>query len=191
MKFRLFILFVFGSLPSFAQSGVLVEAPEGVYASFDDFLQRKPSLSIEIVEQNTIKNQFGNIIVVPDKLFSNMRFIMIKGSLYVRRTAKMRSSDLPIAIVPLNGAVITVSKLDVAFVRLIKFGSISLNAENDMLKLPSIENYRLSKSNFKYLIKDDKELTMAFKKERDKEIGVHRYIDLYNLKHPLSSESIE
>ncbi len=190
MKVRLIILLVLGSSPSFAQAGALVEAPEGVYASFDDFLQRKPSLSIEIVEQNIMKDQFGNIIVVPNRLFSNMYAIMMKGDLYVKRTAKMRSSDLPTAIIPLNGVVITVSKLDVAFVRLIKFGSISLNAENDMLKFPSIENYRVSKSNLKYLIKDDKELTMAFKKERDKEISAYRYIDLYNLKHPLSSESI-
>ena len=35
------------------------------------------------------------------------------------------------------------------------------------------------------LIKDDKELTLSFKHEKDKEIAVYRYIDFYNEKHPI------
>lgn len=131
-----------------------------------------------------MKNQFGNIVILPARQFSKVWGIVLKDNLYIKRTSNMRSSELPIAAIPFNGALVTVSKLDAAFVRILKYGSICLNAENDMLKLPSIENYRVSVSNFKYLIRDDKGLSTLYKKERDKEISVYKYIDLYNVRHP-------
>ncbi len=187
MFFKFTLLLVIVSVSSsFSQSISLTAVPEGSYTSYQEFLDKKPSVLVDSIKNNLIKNQYGNIIVLPARQFSKAWGIVLKDNLYIRRTSNMRSSVLPIAAIPLNGAVVTISKLDAAFVRILKYGSICLNAENDMLKLPSIENYRVSVSNFKYLIKTDKELTASYKKEQDKLISVYKYIDLYNDKHPIT-----
>ncbi len=171
---------------SFSQPPGWVSSPDGAYLSYNEFNDGRPSFSVDSVKNNMMKNQYGNIIIVPAKRFSGTWGIVLKNNLYIRRTSNMRSSDLPNAVIPLPGIVFTISKLDVAFVRIIKYGSICLNAENDMIKLPSIQNYEASISNFKYLIKDDKALTAIFRKEKNKKISVYRYIDLYNTKHPIA-----
>jgi hypothetical protein len=184
MTFRFILLSILISSNAFSQKVDLVDAEEGAYSSYNDFIQDRPSLSVDIVNQNLMKNHFGNIIILPGDQFSGVWGIVLKGNLFIRRTNKMKSSDFPGVIIPVT-PVISVSRLDIAFVRLIKYGRICLNAENNMLKLPYIRIYTTGVSNLKRLIKDDKELTLSFKHEKDKEIAVYRYIDFYNEKHPI------
>jgi hypothetical protein len=185
MFYRLALLFTIISVHySFSQSTNSLEKPEGAYASYQAFEDKLPSFSVDSVLNNIIKNQFGNVIALPSSRFSNIWGIVIKDNLYVRRVRNIRTSALPSAVVPFNGGFITLSKLDVAFVRIIKYGSICLNAENEMIKLPSILNYQVSVSDFKFLIRHDRDLTAMFKKERNKKVSVYRYIDLYNARHP-------
>ncbi len=70
------------------------------------------------------------------------------------------------------------------FVRAIKFGAIGLTSHNSCFKLSSDSTHRTVSVNIvKQFIKDDKELSEAFKKSRDKANDVYRIIDLYNKKH--------
>jgi hypothetical protein len=176
----LVVVLAFFSTKNFSQIPVLENSKEGAYASFVAFENGRPVISIDSLETQIMRNLGGNLLVLPLSPYENMWAIVYKGFLFTRRSQNIKTSDLPLAILPLGGPLVTIKKSAAAFVRIMKYGKLCLSADNTLVKLPFRRDHELTVSKFKKLIKDDEVLLSQFLLEKDRKIMIYKYIDLYN-----------
>ncbi len=183
-------LLLFLIIPSVAygqsDSTILRNMRDGAYDTYQNFIFEKPTMQGEALVQLIGRNSDGNQIILPSKDFGDFFGLILNGQFYVNyknETKKMIFNNY--AILAASVATNTLNPNDRIFARVLKFGKIGLTSLNSCFKMPSRINNPIFVGQIKDYLKDDKELYSAFKKSRNKETEMYRFIDLYNKAHPV------
>jgi hypothetical protein len=185
-----FIWILFGLVPSilFSQSDstILRNMPSGAYDTYQNFIYERPVMNGEAVLSLIGRSSDGNQILLPSKDFGNFFGLVLNGSFYLNHkheTKKMKINNY--AILAASVAMNTLNPNYRVFARVIKFGTIGLTSLNSCFKFPSKITNSIFINQISNYIKDDKELFKAFRKSKNKETEMYRFIELYNKSHPV------
>ncbi len=165
---------------------VLKAMPEGGYASYQDFVNKRTSIDGDSVLTLIGKASDVYSIVLSGKYSNNLFGIVLRGQFYVNYAPEGRGMPSQSGGVYVSVAMRAASRNYRIFVRVIKFGSIGLTSYSSCFKMSDgIKHLPISVKAIKTLIADDKDVSDSFKKSKSKEAEMYRFMDLYNRKHPV------
>lgn|GEM_PF-2562056 len=182
---RLFLL-AFIPLASFGQtdSTMLRILPDGAYATYQDLVNETPKVDGQTLLRYLGATSDENKILLPNDDFDNFLGVVLNGQFYINYfyNSKKLQGGNPLLLV---GSIArnTITPYQRIFARVPRFGAIGLTSLNSCYKFPSRINFPISVKTIKNFLKDDPELYDAFKRSKEKEIALFRYVDLYNKKH--------
>lgn len=164
---------------------VLKAMPEGAYASYQDFVNKRTSLNRDSVLTLIGKASDVYSIVLSGKYSNNLFGIVLRGQFYINYATQGRGLPNQ-SLTSVSVAMGAASRSYRIFVRVIKFGSIGLTSYSSCFKMSDgIKHLPISVKAIKTLIADDKDVSDSFKKSKSKEAEMYRFMDLYNRKHPV------
>jgi hypothetical protein len=186
MKFFVWILLIMAPSILFGQRDsltfVLRAMPEGAYANYEDFISKRTSINRDSVLMLVGKGSDATSIFLPEKYSHQFLAIVLSGELYINYA--QQSKNVPVSGLPM-AVMMAATRNYRIFVRVVKFGSIGLTSYGSCFKMSDrIKQMPITPKVIKAFIADDKALSDLFKKTRDKETEMYRFIDLYNAKHP-------
>lgn len=164
---------------------VLKAMPEGAYASYQAFVDKRTCLNRDSVLMLIGKASDVNSIVLSGKHSNDLFGIVLRGQFYINYSPQGRGipNQSPTSVSVAIGAA---SRSYRIFVCVIKFGSIGLTSYSSCFKISDrIMHLPISVKSIKNLIADDKDVSDSFKKSKNKEAEMYRVFDLYNKKHPV------